>query len=344
MGDMDNKDPRIFINGIDAKDYADYYMNLMIDQEKRRREIEKELDNTFNEGYAKEYANLLRCVNDNDKSVNETTMQDFLERHTALMPTPFMLNHQLHFNSFISKFPVGPWFTDFTYLTKSTVEWWVVLMEIENPHKKLFKGNIDHAVFTAEYTQSRQQLRDWKSYIDDHKTEVIESLSRFRKPLSENKVSFKYVMVMGRRSEIENSEARRRAIAEENSNDLRIITYDTLLSDYGRERRTPPESIVLTMYQGDRFKCKYLPYDKEHSFCEPISTDGLLAYMKSEDIIFTREQIAALKEENYEMDSWLAGEPLTINHKYTKKGYSKKVRDTLPEDSLIRKLHEAGDE
>jgi len=314
----------------------DDYLRMFEEEERIRKENEKRMASTLNEEFIAEYRALLNRVENADKSVNENTMQDFLEQHTAFIPTPFMQNHQLHFNSFISKFPVGPWFTDLAYLTKSTVEWWVVLMELENPHKKVFKGSIDHADFTKDYTQSRQQIRDWKSYIDDHKSEVVDSLKRFRKPLQENKVSFKYVMVMGRRSEIQNSEARRRAIAEENGDNLKIITYDTILSDYERSRRLPAESLVLSMYQGDRFKCKYLPHDMEHSGYGLISASGLFSYMNSGDIQFSDEQIEKLNDDEYEMDSWLKGELLVINEKHTERGHTK----YLPEGSFMREFYE----
>lgn len=286
------------------------------------------IKDTYNSDYAEEYEKILREVSGGNKTINESTMQEFLEKHTAFIPTPFLLNHQLHFNTFISKFPIGPWVTDFAYLTKSSVEWYVVLVEIENPHKKIFKGSIEHAAFSAEYAQAKQQLMDWKVYIDDNKREVLGSLRRIRRPLEHNKVSFKYVLLMGRREEIQNSEARRRAIAEVNSNEIKIITYDTLLSDYRRVRRMPDESLVLNLYNIDRFKCKYIP--------ENLQLSGLFGHMSCEDIQFTEDQIKLLKRDDYEMDSWLKGEYLVINEKHTQKGYAER----LPVNSSIRKVFE----
>ena len=112
-------------------------MNLYKKQIEHEKRYKQMMDNTFDQKLADEYCRILSAVDDGDKTVDENTMQDFLEMHTPFIPTPFMQNHGLHFNSFISKFPVGPWFTDFAYLTKSTVEWYLVLMEIESPHKKL---------------------------------------------------------------------------------------------------------------------------------------------------------------------------------------------------------------
>lgn len=271
--------------------------------------------------YIDEYEDLLRRIDLGDQSINESIMQDFLEKNTALMPMPFLKNHQLHFNSFISKFKIGPWVSDIAYLTKSTIGWYVVLIELENPHKNIFKGGNDHAEFTSDFTHARQQIYDWKMYIDENKNDVKETLKRFRKPLEGNTIMFKYAIVMGRRYELINSEARRRTLAELEKEGLKILTYDTILSDCKRIRRMPMESIVLTMHNKDRFKIKYLP---QHSDEECKIETQMFSYMKCEDIQLTDEQINMLKEDGYEIESWLKGELLTLNNRYTIEGYKKK--------------------
>ena len=292
----------------------------------------------YNQDAVDAYQKLLDCSTRGDENVDESSMQSFFEEHTAFIPTPFMQNHQLHFNCFITKFPVGPYYTDLAYLTKSTVEWNVVLLEIENPKRKLFKGKIDHANFSAEFTHAMQQIRDWKAFIDDNHREVVDSLCRIRKPLQNNKVSFKYVLVMGRRGELENSQARRRAIADASSDEIKVITYDTILSDYERQRRIPEESIVLSMYQRDRFKVKFLPRHNHASVSEreKIST-FMFTYMSPEDISLSSEQINVLKDAGYDMDSWSTGKYLKIDGKYTQESFSKKYPNNLLSKALSAK-------
>lgn len=299
------------------------------------------MKDTFILEHAEQYKELLNKVEMHDKSVNESVMQNYLEMHTAFMPMPFRLNHQLHFNSFISKFPVGPWVTDVAYLTKSTAEWWLVLMELENPHKRLFKGNLDHADFTSDYMQAKQQIEDWKNWIEDNRNEVLNSLHRIMVPIQmqKNRVSFKYVLIMGRRSELIQSEARRRAIASANGADFRIITYDTILSDYERIRRVPVESIVLSLYNGDRFKVKTLPLGKDgknrlDGTYSRIETH-LFSYLGPEDISLSADQIKNLENDDYEMQSWLKGELLKINTKYTSQGYAKRFSDDWLANALM---------
>lgn len=272
------------------------------------------MEHTYVQDYVDEYEMLLNKVDLKDKSINENDMQTFLEKHTAFIPTPFFQNHQLHFNCFISKFPIGPWISDIAYLTHSTIGWYVVLMELENPHKKIFKGSIDHAEFTSDFTQAKQQISDWKIYIDEYKADVLESLKRLRKPLTGNKVSFKYVIVMGRRKELANSESRRRTLAELEKENLKVLTYDTILSDYKRFRRTPSESIVITLYNKDKFKVKYLPNNLSRA--SKIST-SMFSYMSCEDILLTDEQINKLQEDGYKIGSWQQGDLLVLNKKNT---------------------------
>lgn len=265
-----------------------------------------------------EYLALLEKVHRGDKTVNESTMQDFLERHAALIPTPFLLNHGLHFDAFISKLPIGSRFCDLAYLTKSSDEWWVVLLELENPHKKLFKGDVDHAEFTADFTQALQQIKDWKTYISDYKNNVINTIQRLLQPLSENKVSFKYVLVMGSREETLVSKARRRALAEENRGGIKILTYETILSDYMRESKLvpPADRLILTLHDSNRFKIKYIPIVNSEQDDNISFNTMIFSYLTPEDIKLTDKQIAILNAGGYDMDNWLKGKPLSVNNKY----------------------------
>lgn len=272
------------------------------------------MDKSLINKYSEEYFNILERVYNGDKFVNESTMQNFLEQHTAFIPTPFLLNHGIHFDAFISKLPIGPRYCDLAYLTKSSDEWWIVLMELENPHKKLFKGGLDYAKFSADYTQALQQIKDWKTFIVDYRKEVINTVQRMLQPLSKNKVSFKYVLVMGSRKETATSKARSRALAEENSGNFKILTYETILSDYIRnsEKMILTEKLILTPYDFDRFKIKYIPVgNKAFKFNTMI-----FSYLSPEDINLTDEQISLFKDDGYDMDSWLKGNLLTVNNKF----------------------------
>src|SRR5579875_207323 len=80
-----------------------------------------------------------------DPTQNENDVQRLLEANTELIPIPFLLNHHLHKNAVISKLPISTsLITDFAYLTKSSDEWWIVFVELESQHKKIFNRNETH--------------------------------------------------------------------------------------------------------------------------------------------------------------------------------------------------------
>ena len=62
---------------------------------------------------------------------NENEIQKFLATNTELIPLPYLLNHQVHFNFIFSKLTISDSLTsDYAYLTKSSAKWVMVLMEL----------------------------------------------------------------------------------------------------------------------------------------------------------------------------------------------------------------------
>ena len=58
---------------------------------------------------------------------------------------------------------------------------------------------------------------------------ILHQIDKLRVPLNENSVRFKYVLVIGRNAEKDNSEKRRAMFAEKSDNDIRVMTYDSLV-------------------------------------------------------------------------------------------------------------------
>jgi len=98
--------------------------------------------------------------------ISENEIQDFLETHSELIPTPWLLNHALHLEVVISKFPLGTGLvTDFAYLTKSSVAWDLCLVEIEDPKKKIFTTDQKRVVFNSDFTRAKGQVDSWKCFL-----------------------------------------------------------------------------------------------------------------------------------------------------------------------------------
>jgi hypothetical protein len=165
--------------------------------------------------------------------VTEQNCQDFLENNTEFLYTPFLLNHWVHFGSIISKFPLDTSLvTDFAYLTKSSDIWHLVLVELEHPYKRLFRRANGNILPTAELTAAIAQIHSWQDFIRRNSNEVLRRLNRFRVPLEDNPVRFKYFLVIGRSDEKDDIQEMRDRLVSLGNEDFLISTYDSLIHAY----------------------------------------------------------------------------------------------------------------
>jgi hypothetical protein len=254
---------------------------------------------TFLRQLSKRYYGLL-----NSGSVNEQVVQDFLEEHSELIPVPWMLNHGVHFGLVISKFALDTSLkSDFAYLTKSTAEWYLTLMELEHPSKPIFTANKKVPTFSAEFNAALGQIDSWKAFLEHHRDEVKTRLSSLLGHMRNNRLRFKFVLVYGRNSELESSQDRIDRFGQLNGHDLKVLTYDSLIT--GLRHRGGTRKNILTVARR-AFKLKHLN-------CYPGS---LFAYLSPHDIEVSDEQIAALEAQDFQMHKWQNGSLLSWNQRY----------------------------
>ena len=101
-----------------------------------------------------------------DQKRNEQAYQSFIETNTRLVPRQFVLNHGIWCDLVFWMLPLGSdYVCDFAVLTKSSVQWRLVLVEIERPDKEFFRGStLDlHRDFTAAI----EQVSNWRSFLSD---------------------------------------------------------------------------------------------------------------------------------------------------------------------------------
>ncbi len=130
----------------------------------------------------------------------EQVVQDYLEQHTELIPTPNRLNHHLHFQSVVSKFPLGTELTtDYLYITKSSDTWRITLVELESPDKSIFTADTRKTTTSAEFNAALNQVRSWKHFLADNKDEVLRRLEPLLRPVNMrcNPVEFHYQLIIG---------------------------------------------------------------------------------------------------------------------------------------------------
>lgn len=255
----------------------------------------------------KEYDYLL----DNCKDENE--VQRYLENNSNLLPVNnWLLGHQVHCSLIISKFKFGnKYVSDFAYLTKCSDEWYVVFVEIENPKKAIFTEK-DH--FTSEFNHAYEQVQDWERYLKDNnnRIKVLNSLKHIRHPLimRDNNVSFKYLLIYGRKADRDKTTERTDKFLQKKTNDIKVCTFDSIKS----VKREFPRYMVVSPKGDDKFTVKIVPDDFDRN------DQGLFGWYTPENIIIEGKCLQQFIDLGYDMNSWLNGQFLTINHKYVDKG------------------------
>jgi hypothetical protein len=172
------------------------------------------------------------------KEENEQVYQSYIEENTRLIPLEFVQNHGIHFQLVLRKVSFGADYKcDFLYLSKSSDHWNCVLVEIERPNSRFFKKSSNE--YHPDFLKALQQIDTWKAWFLDpanHKSFTDTTLGLIRTPLGRNPTQIKYVLVHGRRAEYQNSPTKRRLIVAKESNDLQIITFDSLVENLESKR------------------------------------------------------------------------------------------------------------
>lgn len=242
-----------------------------------------------------------------EPKANENALQAFLEANTSFMPKPDILNHQLHMNCVIAKFPVGERSTDYAYLTKSTVEWQLVLVELEDSSKRIFKDSSKNSAFTADFSDAIAQIDVWRDYVSQHIEQLREKLRPLMvpTPMFRNKLSVRYVLVIGRSAEFEHNETRRLRLANYGADrSLRIMTYDTIRREVAAGFNKP-NAVLRANSRG---------YVLQSAEAMPSI---MFAFMRPSELELSVSAEAALRDNQYDIDAWKQNKLLTFNEKWT---------------------------
>lgn len=165
-----------------------------------------------------------------DQELSEQIYQSFLENNTRFIPREFVQNHGIHLDLVLRKLSLSrDYIPDFFYLSKSSADWNCIFIEIEKPQSKYFvKGTCD---FHEDFSVGLDQINRWKAWFnnDSNRLHLINgTLENYRTPLESNKCYIKYILVHGRRAEFVNNSNRIRRIEAIESDDFKIMTFDSL--------------------------------------------------------------------------------------------------------------------
>src|ERR1700730_67142 len=165
-----------------------------------------------------------------DEEHPEQFYQSYIEKNTRLVPREFVQNHGIHFDLVLRKLSFGADYkSDFAYLSKSSDDWNCVLVEIESPGARFFKDESNE--FHKDFLKAIQQINIWRAWFLEQTNKAgfaDNTVGLIRVPLNRNPTHPKFVLVHGRRSEYGRSPIRRRLIAAQEVDDLKILTFDSL--------------------------------------------------------------------------------------------------------------------
>ncbi|AMD56874.1 hypothetical protein AWN88_00910 [Agrobacterium tumefaciens] len=178
-----------------------------------------------------------------DTGDKEQVYQRYLEENTRLIPRDFVQNHGVSCKIVLRKPAFGADYkSDFFFLSKSTVLWHAVHIEIEKPSSKYFKEGTNE--FHADFVHAQQQINDWQAWMYRNNEAAFRgAVSALMVPLANNPVEHKYVLVYGRRGEYIGNEIRRSKIAAlVKSSGIKIMSFDSLAEDLSGK---PPVNIGI---------------------------------------------------------------------------------------------------
>ena len=172
---------------------------------------------------------------------SEQAIQTFLEKHTDLLPVWFERGHGLWGEFFISKFQIDTsLISDFTYITADSSGSTIVFVELESPTKRIFTKETRYLPFHADFNAALSQIQTWRDFVCERGREVVTRLKPLLWNRAKDPVDFKFVLVYGRDSEFGGADRRRKRFYSNNSETLKVLTYDSLArwhTDNPREKK-----------------------------------------------------------------------------------------------------------
>lgn len=227
----------------------------------------------------------------------EQVYQQFFEDHpNYLLIDELMLNHGLHFNCIISQFSIDTsLICDFAFITKSSLVWRLVLVEIELPHSNLLnKSSIPHP--SKNMVKGMAQIDSWRAHMETGLEQVRERLKPLLKPLVANPLEVFYVLVTGQDTRLLNDSAKAWLRLQQRDG-FKIYTFKTLSRSYAlRKCRQLPVNVLRLDGKAFRYlKLNTLP-------------DVHLNYALNDELKLTVDQKVMLTQCGYNFSAWESGD------------------------------------
>lgn len=240
-----------------------------------------------------------------DNLRNENAFQSYLEQETYHLPTPVLLNHDVLFGSIFSKVHLhhNRRITDYSYATKSSDEFRLCHVELEDPKKAIFRTAKDVLECHPDFLQALHQVRTWKSQLEETNQDWTLFEAPFGRWMNELSFSRSYILIYGRSREIDSPQKQRLWHTMQKETGFIIKTADQAF-EAGGQRRNGYLNVLKRVQ--DRFAFKHL-------HVEPIQ---IFSYLGPLEFSLKKDEISRLEGWGFSMDDWRKGNRLVVNGKY----------------------------
>lgn len=190
---------------------------------------------------------------------SEMDVHRFLERNPGLVPgawTPGTKSGHYPLHCALITQPKLQGLTtripDFMWISTHSSGWFPTLIEIESPQKKLFTKADG---LTAEFTQARHQLEQWRTWFKEAiNVQIFINMYQIPDYMRKGRQMEPHmILVYGRRGEFESDYARSKERLSLTGPDMQLMSFDRL--SYDRELG---EAVTVRLV-GNRYKAVYVP-------------------------------------------------------------------------------------
>lgn len=236
----------------------------------------------------------------------EEAFHQSLCRHSEYLQLPFVKHHGIWFNWVLTKYPLPSGnVTDFAYLVTTSSSNMIVLVEIEDPGKKMWVGTPTKPEKSDAFVKAIEQVQRWRADLrePDNYSQLISGFKAMmgKSGMASNSWDVKYALVYGRSSENDTG-ARKKMYADLQREGIELMTFDHLVSakNIGNALR---RNIVKVSHPGPTFSYAYLNV-------EPRTEFAYLDYGKFTIEKDARQLLVAL---GFDIKAWEQGQLLTAN-------------------------------
>lgn len=239
----------------------------------------------------------------------EQAFQESLSRHSEYLPRLANTHHGIWFDWILYKYalPSGNE-VDFAYVETTSVQNTIVLIEIEDPAKKMWVGTPQTPHRSKEFNHAIEQVTRWRTDLNDpvQRAALINSfkIAFGGCTLAQNPWDVQYGLIYGRSAENLSDQQKASYADLQRTVGIEIMTFDHLVTRY-RNFPEQPRNVVSVSVPGPVFSYLYLNTPPRSDF----------AYLSPGKLKLDQEAKDVLVSQGYDISAWENGKLLAVNGK-----------------------------